>query len=447
MRRSVLAFSLFAFCLPGGAGAQPRTPAPGARAPAAAAEPFSAPNVVAEVRRIIAERYVLPERRPALDAVLAEGLASGRYNVASAGDLAERINADLERVGHDRHLNFRYAPQPAGAGPGPGPRRGPPDEAAQEREAAQRNFGIRELRVLPGNLRYMAYDGFEWTGESSARALETAMRFLSGGDAVIIDLRRNGGGSPEAVQYLVSHFMPANRPLMTFYMNGSTAADTTATLADVPAGRMIGKPLYVLTSGGTASAAEEFSGHVAGYRLGELVGENTAGAGFRNDMVRIDGGFLLSVSVGRAVLAATGKDWEAVGHAPSIAAPVTAALDVAQTHALRRLVTTAPAQDRPRLEALADGIAARQEARATAMPLTAYAGNYGERVVSVDGNALYYQRGARARERLIALGGNVFTFENDPMIRLDFAAANGSAAAMEVGSPGLPPQGRYERTR
>ena len=44
------------------------------------------------------------------------------------------------------------------------------------------------------------------------------MRFLRGGDAVIIDLRRNGGGSPDAVQYLVSHFLEPNRPLVTFYM-------------------------------------------------------------------------------------------------------------------------------------------------------------------------------------------------------------------------------------
>ena len=49
---------------------------------------------------------------------------------------------------------------------------------------------------------------------------------------------------------------------------------------------MVGKPLYVLTSGGTASAAEEFIGHVAGYKLGELIGENTAGAGFRNEFFR-----------------------------------------------------------------------------------------------------------------------------------------------------------------
>lgn len=73
---------------------------------------------------------------------------------------------------------------------------------------------------------------------------------------------------------------------------------------------MVGKPLYVLTSGGTGSAAEGFVGHVGGYRLGEVVGETTAGAGFRNDLLPIAGGFILSVSVARAVLASTGKDWE-----------------------------------------------------------------------------------------------------------------------------------------
>ena len=96
------------------ASAAPHLPL-AAQQPAPAAAPVSADGraVVAEVRRIIAERYVLPERRPALDAILARGLAAGRYGVADPGQLAERINADLETAGHDRHLNFHYDPRPA----------------------------------------------------------------------------------------------------------------------------------------------------------------------------------------------------------------------------------------------------------------------------------------------------------------------------------------------
>jgi hypothetical protein len=303
------------------------------------------------------------------------------------------------------------------------------------------------LKLLPGNIRYMAYDGFQWIGPESAAALDTAMRFLAGGDAAIIDIRRNGGGSPQAVQYLVSHFMPADKPLVTFHMNGNPTPDRLATLKELPAGRMVGKPLYVLTSGGSASAAEEFSGHIGGYKLGELVGETTAGAGFRNELVPVAGRFVLSVSVGRAVLASTGKDWEAVGIAPTIKTPVPAALDVAHAHALRKLAAAAPAGERARLEGIAEGIAARAEARTPALPLAAYAGSYGERSVTAEEGRLYYQRGGRARTRLIPLGGNLFAFDTDPALRLAFEPQGDKAAAFAIAAVGEPSQGRYERTQ
>ena len=419
----------------GGPGA-----ATGAEAPS---PPLDNRAVVAEVRRILAERYVLPERRPALDAIFARGVAAGRYDVTDPAELAQRINADLETAGHDRHLNFSLNPRQAAilaAGRGP-----QPDSSGYERQVRAANHGITSLRVLPGNVRYMEYDGFMWIGPESAAALETAMRFLSGGDAVIIDLRRNGGGSPEAVQYIISHFLPAGRPLVTFYMNGNASPDRLETLAELPAGRMVGKPLYVLTSGGSASAAEEFIGHVGGYRIGELVGENSAGAGFRNELVPIQGRFVLSVSVGRAVLASTGRDWEAVGLAPTVPTPVAGALDAAQSLALRRLAANAAGPDRARLEAITEGVAARAEHRSAALPLDAYAGTYGERVLSVGDGRLWLRRGTRAPLALVPLGGNLFTLDVDPSARLSFEVAGASATAFAMGPAGQPPQGRFAR--
>ena len=114
-RSSVLAVSA-AFFLSASPGAAQQ---PAARAPAPAAAPAPLPPldaraVVAEVRRIIAERYVLPERRPALDAIFARGLAAGRYETTDPAELAERINADLDTAGHDRHLNFNFNPGTGG---------------------------------------------------------------------------------------------------------------------------------------------------------------------------------------------------------------------------------------------------------------------------------------------------------------------------------------------
>jgi hypothetical protein len=443
MWRKVLSFgavSMLALGMPAAA----QQPAPASPAAAAALDSRA---VVAEVRRIIAERYVLPERRPALDAILAQGLASGRYDVRDPAVLAERVNADLDTAGHDRHLNFSLNPRQAeilAAG-----RREQPDNSGYERQVRNANHGVSELRVLPGNVRYMAYDGFMWLGPESAAALDNAMRFLAGGEAVIVDLRRNGGGSPEAVQYLISHFLPADRPLVTFYMNGRPEADRLSTLAELPAGRMVGKPLYVLISGGTGSAAEEFTGHVGGYRIGELVGANTSGAGFRNDVLPVGGQFVLSVSVGRAVLASTGRDWEAVGHAPTIPAEVGAALDAAYAHALRRLAgTAADPRDRARLTAIAEGVAARGERHQAALPLAAYAGDYGERAILAEDGRLYYRRApTRARIALIALGGNRFALDSDPGLRLDFQIEGDRATGFAMAGPGGPPQGPFARTR
>ena len=443
MRRRLL-LCLAATALTDPAAAQPQ-PAP--RPPAAPADrPVNSQAVVAEVRRIIAERYVLPERRPALDAVLAEGLSAGRYNVADAAALAQRINADLARVGRDRHLNFNYDPRQAERLAAPSGPPVPGSASAFERRARAANHGISELRVLPGNVRYMAYDGFMWIGPETGAALDTAMQFLSGGDAVIIDLRRNGGGSPEAVQYVVSHFLPPDRPLVTFHMNGEASPERLASLRELRAPRMVGKPLYVLTSSGTASAAEEFAGHVGGYRIGELVGATTAGAGFRNDLVSIPGGFVLSVSVGRAVLASTGKDWEAVGLAPTVATPIESALDAAHAHALRRQLSSLQGPERADLEAVAEGIEARSRPNAPAAPLAAYAGTYGERSVFLEDGKLWYRLAARPKRSLVSLGGHRFTFGDDPSQRILFHPAGDRIAAFEIGPATGAAQGRYDRT-
>ena len=415
---------------------------PAAQAPAPRVDPRA---VVSEVRRIIAERYVLPERRPALDSVLAEGLSSGRYGVTDPAVLAERINADLERVGRDRHLNIRYDPRQAEIMQA-AQNQAAPDPSAFQRQVRARNHGVAELKVLPGNVRYLDHRGNDWIGAESQAALDTALQFLSGGEAVIIDLRRNGGGNAQAADYIISHFLEADTPLVTFHMSGSATPNTVATLKNLRLPRMVGKPLYVLTSGASASAAEAFAGYVAGHRLGEVVGETTAGAGFRNALETIDGGFILSVSIGRAVLASTGKDWEAVGIAPTIPTPVAGALEVAHAHALRRLAGAAPAQERAQLEALADGLAARHERRATALPLTAYAGSYGDRKIVAEGERLIYERGSRPREILIPLGGNRFVLESDPGTAVEFVPSGARVATMLLGPVGGPMQGRFDRT-
>jgi hypothetical protein len=409
---------------PGMAGAQP-APAPAAVAPA------DGRVVAAALRKVLAENYVLPDVRQKLDSALAKGLAEGRYDVSDPKILVERINADMAAVTPDKHLGLMHDPQQAAQLAGAPQQDDGPPTAEQQRVARLRNHGIVELKWLPGNVRYMELRGFMWTGPESARAYDDAMRFLGGGEAVIIDLRRNGGGSPDAVQYLVSHFMEPDRPLVTFHM-GASQVDKLATLKSLPAGRMVGKPLYVLTSGNTASAAEEFTGHVAGFRLGEVIGDTTAGAGFRNTFFPLPGGYVVSVSVGRAVLASTGKDWEAVGIPPTVPIAADKALDLAMARAMGRIAAAASPQDRAALEASARVLTAKVQPVATALPLTAYAGSFGERKVWVEDGRLAYQREGGPKLVMIAVGPNLFAFENDAMTRVEYKVAGNAATGFDL---------------
>ena len=398
------------------------------------AAPIHGRAVAAEIKKLLDANYVLPGTRPKFDAMLDRAIASGRYDISDPDQLAERINSDLHQVTPDKHLHVMYDParsqelasRPPDAGADDAPPT--PEEIAA---AQQRNSGLVQMRILPGNIRYLETDGFVWAGDVTERAYDDAMRFLSGGDAVIIDMRKNGGGSPDAVRYLISHFLAPSTPLMTFYI-GAKPADHTIALAATRAPRMVGKPLYVLTSGGTASAAEEFTGHVAGYKLGELIGENTAGAGFRNKFFGLPDGMLISISVGQAILASTGKGWEAVGFAPNTAVPVDEALDVAEAHALKKLASTAPAEKRNALEVQAAMLTAKITPVKTALPLAAYAGDYGERTVRLTDGTLTIQRAGGGTSKLVAIDPNQFAYEDDPGSSVTFAVSGERATALHL---------------
>jgi len=402
---------------------------------AAASQPsIDAKAVVADVQRILNENYVLPELRPQLSAALSKGLSEGHYNVSDPSALSERINADLAAVAHDRHLGMHpdakqaaeLASRPKGAGADDAP-----PTADEVRFADRLNHGILQLKVLPGNIRYMETIGFFWDGEKTKEIYDNAMRVLKGGDAIIIDMRKNGGGSPDAVQYMISHFLPPNTPIVTFYMRGEKG-DTWKSLPSLPAGSLAGKPLYVLTSGMSASAAEEFIGHVNGFKLGEIIGENTAGAGYRNEFFPVAGGYVISVSVGRAVLASTGKDWEKVGITPTVKVSQDKALETAQVRALQKLATTATGMDKRVLEASAQLLNAQLNPVATALPLSQYVGVYGVRSIRNEGGKLVFQREGGPRGELIPVASNEFAFVDDPLQRVKFKVAGNNATEFEL---------------
>jgi len=84
------------------------------------------------------------------------------------------------------------------------------------------------------------------------------MSFLGNTDALIIDLRNNGGGSPEMVQFLCSFFLDNPRKhLNSFSYKEKEKLTQYWTYTYLPGKRLDKIDLYLLTSRETFSAAEE----------------------------------------------------------------------------------------------------------------------------------------------------------------------------------------------
>jgi hypothetical protein len=398
----------------------------------AAAAPQADPAVVVgAARKLLAERYVLPETAARLDAALAEAEERGEFRGLAGAALAERIIEVVRTVTADGHLYASYNPAQAAAIAAAGP---PEDEdsvlpADYVRQIERDNGGVHRLEVLPGNVRYIDYRQFMWGTPAAEASLAAAMEFLRGGDALIIDLRNNGGGSPGAVAAMTSYFLPAGTKLARFEMRGlpGEASETVATPFS-----LAGKPLYVLTSRRSFSAAEEFAMHVSAFGFGQLVGTATGGGGHRNELFALPGGYVISISTGRPVHALTGGGWEGTGVAPAIAVAEDKALLRAQAEAMTAIAAATAGPERAAAERLAAYYRALESPAAPAMPLEAYAGVYGDRTVTVVDGQLLMRRGTRPAARLVPLGSDLFASEAAPTLRVGFVTENGAVAGLEL---------------
>jgi hypothetical protein len=343
------------------AGARAQTPPPPPAvatpaAPAAPAAPLDAAARKAVIEGAIARidaNYVFPEKVPAIAKALRRNLASGGFDAAADPKaFAEAVNAVIAAEAHDKHLRLLWSAAPLPPLPPPG---AGPDAAMMERQLTmmrRRNYAIPRAEVLDGNIGYLKMNLFA-RPQYAGPTLAAAMAFLQYTDAMIFDLRDNGGGDPAMVAMALSYLVPPHTEINRFHQRGTTVDEQIWSLPYVPGGPWsTDKPVYVLTSGRTASGAEEFAYDVQQMKRGTIIGATTWGGANPGGFMPIDAHFAIFVPTGAAVNPISKTNWEGIGVKPDVPVDPAVALETARRLALEKLAAGATGERAEQLKRL-----------------------------------------------------------------------------------------------
>src|ERR1700741_1060777 len=286
------------------------------------------------------ESYVFPDIAKKMEESIRERAAKKEYDqITSANLFATTLTDNLQAVSHDKHLRVRYSYE---AIPERGERREP---TAEEREQRKRdltwmNHGFSKVERLRGNIGYLEFLNF-MDEELGADTVAAAMNFVNGTDALIIDMRSNGGGNPAMVALVCSYlFGPEPVHLNDLYWREGNRTDEFWTKKEIAGKRYLNKDVYVLTSKRTFSGAEEFTYNLKNLKRATIIGETTGGGAHPGGGFRVSEHFGMLVPTGRAISPITKTNWEGTGVTPDISVPADQALLVARIMALKKSLTT-----------------------------------------------------------------------------------------------------------
>ncbi|MCK4575159.1 S41 family peptidase, partial [candidate division WOR-3 bacterium] len=290
------------------------------------------------------------------------------------------------------------------------------------------NYGFEKVERLSGNIGYLDLRAFDDSRNEDAKATaEGAMAFLANSDAIIIDVRKNRGGTGIMANLLESYFFsdePVHLLTNTTRYMGKTISQEDWTLKEINGKRLTDIDLYLLVSNMTGSAAEHFVFALKGQDRATLVGETTGGAGHNVGFFPVLDLYDLTIPIGRGYNPITGEGWQETGIEPHIKVSAENALETAHRQALKNLHTKVTDEKRKQkikwiletLDAVYNPITIEKTL------LKAYAGEYdNKRHITFENGTLYYTReGMRCKHKLIPMTENQFLLDDIDDLRLKF---------------------------
>ncbi len=415
----------------------------GQEEPEAALDSVEKKAVVDAVCENLEREYIFPDITEQYVRLLRRNLESGAYDsLEDPSEFGRAVTGDLESIHADRHLWVRFDPDWVRGERG----RKELDQEAIERTEWRnrtRNYGFREIEILDGNIGYLRLDSFSYDENAYAVAIG-AMSVLANADALIIDLRSNGGGPPEMVQFLCSYLLENPRKHLNSFTYREQAKLTQYwTYTYLPGKRLTEADIWVLTSENTFSAAEEFAYNLKNLERAVIVGETTGGGAHDNKFVVLTDRFMMSLPFARAVNPITHANWEEVGVEPDVNVQRNLALETALAMASKRL---AELENPPHIKAYHEWYHDIYETVLHPVTLDeraarTFVGTYGPRKITLEDGSLFYQREERPKMKMMPMSDDRFMFDENKNFRIRFVKDKDRVVAIE----GMNPDGVTDR--
>ena len=294
-------------------------------------------NLPSAERRLVIQKAAADLREFYADASVGRKMADGLLAHERKGDYARisdraafsgLLTRQVREMSQDLHLDVIYSESPLHDRPA-----GPPPADARYRQAMERTHcDFEKMQTLPHGIGYLKLNSFPDLAvcAPTAKAVLTAVNHA---DALIIDLRDNRGGQPAMVMLIAAYFF--DHPEYMYNPREDTTIQNW-TKSPIAGNLLAGKPLYILTSRRTASAAEHFSYDLKMLRRATLVGEATAGAAHSGVIHGIDPYFAIAIPETHPINPFSTSDWAVTGIEPDVKVKAAHALEAAESLAANR---------------------------------------------------------------------------------------------------------------
>ncbi len=281
-------------------------------------------DIIKQAQKLLEKNYIFLDKAKETNAHLDVLMKKGFFDEKSPIDFAKTLTLELRKITKDKHLYF--------SNPRVNKGEKKTERSITENLARYKSPMLRGFKFLEDNIGYIDLAFFGGSEEHLAK-IDFVMKEMQIADAIIIDLRRNGGGYPTTVNYLSSYFFSEKILLNSIYSRAQNHTEEFW-VVDVNGVKRPKVPVYILTSTSTFSGAEDFSYTMQSRSRATIIGEVTGGGAHPTQYFPLDQGFGIGIPFARTINTVTKTNWEGVGVQPDIKMSADDALEKAKELAI-----------------------------------------------------------------------------------------------------------------